>query len=326
MKLVKNLLKGALFVAISSYIMSCSNSTPTGTTDNLSSQTTTQENKVNSSLHFADSILDAWNYDSILPPWDYYNSDTIRLIIPAPNDSASNSLGKNKATTALFGGYYEVLLIPIDKRYTDGITVMVKSVGVLSLDFLFKCDMYIYNVNNEKVKAMNLRDAIFKSKTYNFQISMSNSVVEKISIENVWINGNYTHFTTEGYRYQQIGGAYSNIPANGGERHHCFASSIYDNTIVYKYDRQGRAIGTVSATYGAPCVLMTSEDHRKTKSCGSSEEAKLYRAQQLELVKQGKYLDAMLMDVKDIHSISYGGRYDEGLKKMINYATDVLGW
>ncbi len=33
MKLVKNLLKGALFVAISTYMMSCSNSNPVGTTD-----------------------------------------------------------------------------------------------------------------------------------------------------------------------------------------------------------------------------------------------------------------------------------------------------
>lgn len=32
------------------------------------------------------------------------------------------------------------------------------------------------------------------------------------------------------------------------------------------------------------------------------------------------------MDIKDIHSITDGGRYDQGLKKMYEYATNVLGW
>ena len=62
MKLVKNLLKGALFVTISTYIMSCSNSKPVGTTDNLSSQIITQES--NSQINYADSILSLLN-DSI---------------------------------------------------------------------------------------------------------------------------------------------------------------------------------------------------------------------------------------------------------------------
>lgn len=251
MKLVKNLLIGALFVAISTYMMSCSNSNPVGTTDNLSSQTFTQETSTGSILQVLNNSV----------------SDTVKLIIPVKNNSVSNSLSKDKATAP--GAHYEVLLIPVDKRYTDGITVTVNNVGALPLDFLISCNLNIYNVNNEKVKSIIIREAIYKSKTYTFQISMSNSVVEKIVVENVKINGNSATMFATGYRYKQIGGSYGSINAMGGERHHCFAADIYNYTTVYRYDSQRKIIGTVSASYAAPCVLMTSEDHMLTKSWGN---------------------------------------------------------
>lgn len=123
----------------------------------------------------------------------------------------------------------------------------------------------------------------------------------------------------------QLGGSYSSIKnAMGGQRHHCFAANAYDNTTVYKYNSSRSVVGTVNYNSG-PCILMTTADHQKTASWGSSSAAVAYRAQQLNLVKQGKYLAAMQMDINDIRS-KFGSRYDTAISRMWSYATGTLGW
>lgn len=123
----------------------------------------------------------------------------------------------------------------------------------------------------------------------------------------------------------QLGGSYSSIvDAMGGQRHHCFAANAYDNTTVYKYNSSRSIIGTVGY-YSGPCILMTTSDHMQTASWGSSSAAVAYRAQQLSLVKQGKYLAAMQMDIDDIHA-KFGSRYNTAISRMWSYATGTLGW
>ncbi|RCX11161.1 hypothetical protein DFR58_12737 [Anaerobacterium chartisolvens] len=124
---------------------------------------------------------------------------------------------------------------------------------------------------------------------------------------------------------QQLGGAYNSIKsALGGDRHHCFAGEVYDSTYVYKFDANRNVTGYVTRDTG-PCVLMTKADHQKTASWGSSTAAKAYRAQQLELVKQGRHLAAMQMDINDIRS-KFGSKYNTAISKMWTYATGTLGW
>jgi hypothetical protein len=123
----------------------------------------------------------------------------------------------------------------------------------------------------------------------------------------------------------QLGGSYSSIAdAMGGQRHHCFAADAYSKTTVNKYNSSRQVVGTVTYNSG-PCILMTTADHQQTASWGSSTAATAYRSQQLNLVKQGKYLAAMQMDIDDIHA-KFGSRYNTAISRMWSYATGTLRW
>ena len=49
-----------------------------------------------------------------------------------------------------------------------------------------------------------------------------------------------------------------------------------------------------------PAIKMEKEDHRQTASCGNSKEAREYRDRQRELIEQGKFREALQMDIDDI--------------------------
>ncbi|HBI61999.1 MAG TPA: hypothetical protein DDY31_12440 [Lachnospiraceae bacterium] len=67
-----------------------------------------------------------------------------------------------------------------------------------------------------------------------------------------------------------------------------------------------------------PAIKMEKEDHRQTASCGSSREAREYRAQQKELIEQGKFREALQMDIDDIHE-KFGDKYDDAISEMLEY-------
>lgn len=67
-----------------------------------------------------------------------------------------------------------------------------------------------------------------------------------------------------------------------------------------------------------PAIKMEKEDHRQTASCGSSRDAREYRAQQQELIGQGKFRDALQMDIDDIHE-KFGDKYDDAIAEMLEY-------
>ena len=64
-----------------------------------------------------------------------------------------------------------------------------------------------------------------------------------------------------------------------------------------------------------PAIVMEKADHRETASCGNSRDAQEYRAQQQELVKEGKFKEAMQMDIDDIHE-KFGDKYDDAISQM----------
>lgn len=64
-----------------------------------------------------------------------------------------------------------------------------------------------------------------------------------------------------------------------------------------------------------PAIVMDKADHRQTASCGSSQEAREYRAQQEALIKEGKFEEAMQMDIDDIHD-KFGDKYDDAIAQM----------
>jgi filamentous hemagglutinin len=63
---------------------------------------------------------------------------------------------------------------------------------------------------------------------------------------------------------------------------------------------------------------METADHRAMTSTGSSAEAKAFRAEQAELIKEGKIMEAVQMDIDEIHE-KYGSKYDEGIAEMLAY-------
>ncbi len=64
-----------------------------------------------------------------------------------------------------------------------------------------------------------------------------------------------------------------------------------------------------------PAIVMDKADHRQTASCGNSLEAKEYREKQRELVENGKFEEAMQMDIDDIHE-KFGDKYDDSIEQM----------
>lgn len=67
-----------------------------------------------------------------------------------------------------------------------------------------------------------------------------------------------------------------------------------------------------------PAIKMEREDHRQTASCGSSREAREYRERQHELIEQGKFREALQMDIDDIHD-KFGDKYDDAISEMLEY-------
>ena len=67
-----------------------------------------------------------------------------------------------------------------------------------------------------------------------------------------------------------------------------------------------------------PAIRMDKEDHRETASCGNSREAREYRAHQKELIEQGKFREALEMDIDDIRG-KFGDKYDDAILEMLQY-------
>ncbi len=67
-----------------------------------------------------------------------------------------------------------------------------------------------------------------------------------------------------------------------------------------------------------PAIRMEKADHRETASCGNSREARDYRSIQKDLIEQGKFKEAMQMDIDDIRE-KFGNKYDVGIKQMLEY-------
>ena len=71
-----------------------------------------------------------------------------------------------------------------------------------------------------------------------------------------------------------------------------------------------------------PAIKMEKEDHRQTASCGSSAEAREYREQQKELIENGKFREALQMDIDDIHE-KFGDKYDDAIAEMMEYVDQL---
>lgn len=71
-----------------------------------------------------------------------------------------------------------------------------------------------------------------------------------------------------------------------------------------------------------PAIKMDKEDHRMTASCGNSAEANEYRQLQKELIDNGKFRDALQMDIDDIKD-KFGNKYDNAIAEMLEYVNQL---
>ena len=75
-------------------------------------------------------------------------------------------------------------------------------------------------------------------------------------------------------------------------------------------------------TGDGPCIAMEYEDHVQTASWGNSRDARAYAAVQKELIEQGKFREAMQMDIDDIHT-KFGDKYDAAIAQMLEYVDEL---
>ena len=59
---------------------------------------------------------------------------------------------------------------------------------------------------------------------------------------------------------------------------------------------------------------MSSDDHQQTGSWGSGRDAQRYRAEEAELLRQGKYRQAFNKSVRDIRK-KFGNKYDAEIEQ-----------
>ncbi len=67
-----------------------------------------------------------------------------------------------------------------------------------------------------------------------------------------------------------------------------------------------------------PAIRMDTADHRQTASWGSSNEAREYRAQQGQLIKEGRFEDAFNKDVADVKD-KFSHKYDDAIAQTREY-------
>ena len=70
-----------------------------------------------------------------------------------------------------------------------------------------------------------------------------------------------------------------------------------------------------------PAIRMDAADHRQTASCGNSIEAREYREIQRGLIEEGKFREAIQMDIDDIR-MHFGDKYDDAIEEMLSYAAE----
>ncbi len=100
------------------------------------------------------------------------------------------------------------------------------------------------------------------------------------------------------------------VPPSGGSYREVFTPGQGD-----KYEIHHMPANSISPlpTNDGPAIRMDKQDHKMTASYGNSIEAQQYRAEQQQLIKDGKFESAFNMDVNDIRS-KFGNKYDEEIE------------
>jgi hypothetical protein len=111
----------------------------------------------------------------------------------------------------------------------------------------------------------------------------------------------------------KAGGSYKSVfdkAPSGGEVNHIPPDTAYS--------------GIVGLTYNeGPAIWMTKEDHQRTASWGSSKEAQAHQDIQRELIRNGKFREAVQLDINDIRNKFKDGRYEKGIQQALSYLDSI---
>ena len=108
----------------------------------------------------------------------------------------------------------------------------------------------------------------------------------------------------ENHQTTYDGGSYGDLAKNrveGTEKHHMPPASING---LERND--------------GPAIRMDIADHRQTASHGTSNEAREYRAQQEQRIKEGNFEEAMKVDITDVKE-KFGAKYDDAITQAKEY-------
>jgi len=104
---------------------------------------------------------------------------------------------------------------------------------------------------------------------------------------------------------EKKGGSYAEVKKNS------------DGTTHEVHHMPADSVSELSRNDG-PAIKMEKEDHKITASNGPSREACEYRQMQKELIENGKFDEAIQMDIDDIHE-KFGDKYDDAIAEMKDY-------
>ena len=72
----------------------------------------------------------------------------------------------------------------------------------------------------------------------------------------------------------------------------------------------------------SPAITMSKADHQNTASYDSKAGARAYRQKQNDLIQQGRFQEALQMDIEDIR-FKFGNKYDQGINAVIIYTQQL---
>ena len=113
------------------------------------------------------------------------------------------------------------------------------------------------------------------------------------------------------------GGSYNELKAEGHGWNHVPPEEVHHTPAWEAME------SATKVEYGdCPAIAMEKNDHKQTASYGSSIDAREYRAEQARLIKEGKFEDAVQMDIDDIQE-KFGDKYNDAINQMKEYVQEL---
>lgn len=142
-------------------------------------------------------------------------------------------------------------------------------------------------------------DSIDEKESHEFDSKEESLKIEKDSIEG------------------KTGGSYNELKAEGHGWNHIPPEEVHHTPA---WEAMGSA---TKVEYGdCPAIAMEKNDHKQTASYGFSNDAREYRAEQSRLIKEGKFEDAVQMDIDDIQE-KFGDKYNDAINQMKEYVQEL---